>query len=69
MLGRQDLRSSDNWDYAEISVNCNIETWADILAGDLALSIALSQNKLTVKGDTHELKHALQVFDIKNLQS
>ena len=54
---------------AEISVNCNIETWADILAGDLALSIALSQNKLTVKGDTHELKHALQVFDIKNLQS
>ena len=54
---------------AEISVNCNIETWADILAGDLALSVALSQNKLTVKGDTHELKHALQVFDIKNLQS
>ncbi|NDF67075.1 MAG: MBL fold metallo-hydrolase [Actinobacteria bacterium] len=54
---------------SDITVKCNIETWADILAGDLALSVALSQNKLTVKGDTHELKHALQVFDIKNLQS
>jgi alkyl sulfatase BDS1-like metallo-beta-lactamase superfamily hydrolase len=54
---------------AEIKVECSIETWADILAGDLPLSVALSQNKLTVKGDTHKLQHALQVFDVKNLQS
>ena len=54
---------------AEISVNCSIETWADILAGDLSLSVAISQEKLKVIGDTHKLKHALQVFDVVNLQS
>jgi len=54
---------------SDITVECNIETWADILAGDLPLSVALSQNRLTVKGDTHKLQHALQVFDVKNLQS
>ena len=53
----------------DITVECSIETWADMLAGDLPLSVALSQNKLTVKGDTHKLQHALQVFDVKNLQS
>ena len=54
---------------AEINVECDIETWAEILAGDLALSVALSQKKLTVKGDAHMLQHALQVFDVKNLQT
>jgi alkyl sulfatase BDS1-like metallo-beta-lactamase superfamily hydrolase len=54
---------------AEINVECDIEAWADILAGDLPLSVALSDKKLTVKGDVHMLQHALQVFDVPNLQS
>ncbi len=54
---------------ADITVNCGIETWADILAGDLSLSVALSDKKLTVDGDAHKLRHALQVFDTTNLQS
>ena len=54
---------------AEIAVNCSIETWADILSGDLSLSAAISDKKLKVDGDAHKLRHALQVFDIQNLQS
>ena len=54
---------------ADITVNCGIEIWADILAGDLSLSNALTDKKLTVDGDAHKLRHALQVFDIQNLQS
>ncbi len=54
---------------AEITVDCNIEIWADILAGDLSLSAALNDKRLAVTGDTNKLRHALQVFDIQNLQS
>jgi putative sterol carrier protein len=54
---------------AEINVECDIEAWADILAGDLPLTVALSQNKLTVNGDANMLQHALQVFDVTNLQT
>ena len=54
---------------ADITIDCSIETWADILAGELLLSVALSEKKLAVTGDTHKLQHALQVFDVKNLQS
>ncbi len=54
---------------AEVSVECDIETWADILVGDLPLSVALSQNSLIVKGDQHKMQHALQVFELENLRS
>jgi putative sterol carrier protein len=54
---------------AEINVECDIEAWADILAGDLPLTVALSQKKLTVNGDANMLQHALQVFDVTNLQT
>ena len=54
---------------AEITVECSIETWADILAGELSLSVALSEKKLAVTGDTQKLRHALKVFDVANLQS
>jgi len=54
---------------ADITIDCSIETWADILAGELLLSVALSEKKLAVTGDTHKLQHALKVFDVANLQS
>ena len=54
---------------ADITIDCSIETWADILAGELLLSVALSEKKLAVTGDTNKLQHALKVFDVANLQS
>ncbi len=54
---------------AEIVVDCSRDTWVDILTGDLSLSCAIRDNKLKVVGDAHELQHALQVFDIANLQT
>ena len=54
---------------AEIAVNCTPEIWADIISGDLKLSVAVNTNALTVTGDKYQALEALQVFDIDNLQS
>ena len=54
---------------SDITIDCSIETWGYILAGELLLSVALSEKKLAVTGDTHKLQHALKVFDVANLQS
>ena len=54
---------------AEIAINCTPEIWADIISGDLKLSVAVNTNALTVTGDKYQALEALQVFDIDNLQS
>ena len=54
---------------AEIAINCTPEIWADIISGDLKLSVAVNTNALTVTGDKTLALEALQVFDIDNLQS
>jgi len=54
---------------AEIAVNCTPEIWADIISGDLKLSVAVDTNALTVSGDKYRALEALQVFDVENLQS
>jgi putative sterol carrier protein len=54
---------------AEIAVNCTPEVWADIISGDLKLSVAVETNALTVTGDKYRALEALQVFDVENLQS
>lgn len=54
---------------AEIAINCTPEIWADIISGDLKLSVAVDTNALTVTGDKYQALEALQVFDIDNLQS
>ena len=54
---------------AEIAINCTPEIWADIISGDLKLSVAVNTNALTVTGDKTMALEALQVFDIDNLQS
>ena len=54
---------------AEIAINCTPEIWADIISGDLKLSVAFNTNALTVTGDKYQALEALQVFDIDNLQS
>jgi alkyl sulfatase BDS1-like metallo-beta-lactamase superfamily hydrolase len=53
---------------AEIAVNCTPEIWADIISGDLKLSVAVETNALTVTGDKYRALEALQVFDVENLQ-
>lgn len=54
---------------AEIAINCTPEIWADIISGDLKLSVAFNTNALTATGDKSLALEALQVFDIDNLQS
>ena len=54
---------------APITIDCSLDTWADVLTGDLSLSDAITDKKIKVVGDRHKLLSALQVFDIPNLQS
>ena len=54
---------------ASITIDCSLDTWADVLTGDLSVSGAITDKKIKVVGDTHKLLSALQVFDIPNLQS
>ena len=54
---------------AEINIDCKLDTWADILAGELSLSAAVNEKLFVINGDKLKLFDALRVFDIQNLQS
>jgi alkyl sulfatase BDS1-like metallo-beta-lactamase superfamily hydrolase len=54
---------------ADVSINCAHEVWADILSGDLKISVAVASKEVKINGDTNMALAALQVFDVENLQS
>jgi alkyl sulfatase BDS1-like metallo-beta-lactamase superfamily hydrolase len=54
---------------ADVSINCAQEVWADILSGDLKISVAVASKEVKINGDTNMALAALQVFDVENLQS
>lgn len=53
---------------ADATVECSIETWADVLAGDTKLAAAVADGSVVITGDAQQVLATLAVFEVEGFQ-